>query len=80
MRRYEGLSDLIGRIAAYAHLNYVTDTADPARAKLLGDIQDKLTAITSKLVFFTLELNQLEGRVAGARHGRSGACTLPAMA
>ena len=60
VRRYEGLSDLIGRIAAYAHLNYVTDTADPARAKLLGDIQDKLTAITSKLVFFTLELNQLE--------------------
>jgi len=60
VRRYEALNDLIGRIAAYAHLNYVTDTGDPARAKLLGDIQDKLTAITSKLVFFTLELNQLE--------------------
>jgi oligoendopeptidase F len=60
VKRYEALNDLIGRIAAFAHLNYVTDTADPARAKLLGDIQDKLTAITSKLVFFTLELNQLD--------------------
>jgi len=59
VRRMEALNDLIGRIAAFAYLNYVTDTADPARAKLLGDVQDKLTAITSKLVFYSLELNQL---------------------
>ena len=60
VKRMEALNDLIGRIASYAHLNYVTDTADPARAKLLGDVQDKLTGITSKLVFYTLELNQLD--------------------
>jgi oligoendopeptidase F len=60
VRRMEALNDLIGRIASYAYLNYVTDTADPARAKLLGDVQDKLTAITSKLVFYSLELNQLD--------------------
>lgn len=60
VQRMETLHDLIGRIASFAHLNYVTDTADPARAKLLGDVQDKLTAITSKLVFYTLELNQLD--------------------
>lgn len=57
--RYEALQDLIGRIGSFSYLNYVTDTADPARAKLLGDVQDKLTTITSKLVFFTLELNAL---------------------
>ncbi len=60
VKRMEGLNDLIGRIASYAYLNYVTDTADPTRAKLLGDVQDKLTGITSKLVFYTLELNQLD--------------------
>jgi oligoendopeptidase F len=60
VRRMESLSDLIGRIASFAYLNYVTDTADPARAKLLGDVQDKLTAITSRLVFYSLELNQLD--------------------
>jgi len=60
VRRMEALNDLIGRIVSFAYLNYVTDTADPARAKLLGDIQDKLTAITSKLVFYTLELNRLD--------------------
>ncbi len=60
VRRMEALHDRIGRIAAFAHLNYVTDTADPERAKLLGDVQDKLTAITSKLVFYSLELNQLD--------------------
>ncbi|MFP3921698.1 MAG: M3 family oligoendopeptidase [Dichotomicrobium sp.] len=60
VKRMEALHDLIGRISAYAYLNYVTDTADPARAKLLGDVQDKLTAITSKLVFYSLELNQLD--------------------
>ncbi len=60
IRRLEELNDLVGRIGSFAYLHYVTDTSDPPRAKLLGDVQDKLTGITSKLVFFTLELNELD--------------------
>ena len=63
---YEVLSDLMGRIGSYAYLNYVTNTADPARAKLFGDTQDKLTGVSTGLLFFELELNRIDDAVMDA--------------
>jgi oligoendopeptidase F len=63
---YEAQSDLMGRIGSYAYLNYVTNTSDPARAKLFGDAQDKLTAVSSQLLFFELELNRIDDAVMDA--------------
>jgi len=60
---YEAQSDCMGRIGSFAYLNYVTNTADPARAKLFGDAQDKLTSISTELLFFELELNRIEDAV-----------------
>ncbi|KAB2850202.1 MAG: M3 family oligoendopeptidase [Hyphomicrobiaceae bacterium] len=57
---YEALDDLLGRIGSYAGLLYAANTADPENAKFYGDMQEKLTTITSDLLFFTLELNRLE--------------------
>ncbi len=57
---YEKLADVLGRIASYAGLLYAADTQDPARGKFYGDCQETLTAINTKLLFFTLELNHLE--------------------
>jgi oligoendopeptidase F len=56
---YEKLSDLMGRLGSYAGLLYSGNQADPARAKFYGDISEKLTAISSDLIFFELELNQI---------------------
>jgi oligoendopeptidase F len=39
---------------------YAADTSDPARAKFFGDVQDKLTTISTDLLFFELELNRLD--------------------
>ncbi len=63
---YEALSDRMGRIGSFAYLNYTTDTADPSRAKLFGDAQDKLTGISSQLLFFELELNRIDDAVMNA--------------
>jgi len=63
---YETQSDLMGRIGSYAYLNYVTNTADPARAKLFGDAQDKLTGVSTQLLFFELELNRIDDAVMDA--------------
>jgi oligoendopeptidase F len=63
---YEAQSDRMGRIGSFAYLNYVTNTADPARAKLFGDAQDKLTSISTGLLFFELELNRIEETVMEA--------------
>ena len=66
VREYEGLSDLMGRIVSYASLLYAADTSDPARQKFFGDIQEKITTISSKLLFFPLELNRLDDKVLEA--------------
>ncbi len=63
LKRYEGLEDRAGRIGSYAGLLYATDTTNPAYAKSYGDISDKLTALSSHLLFFGLELNRIDDAV-----------------
>src|SRR4029078_149863 len=66
VREYEGWSDPRGRIFSYASLLYAADTSDPARQKFFGDIQEKITTISSKLLFFRLERNRLDDKVLEA--------------
>jgi oligoendopeptidase F len=58
--RYEQLDDLIGRLISYAGLIRAGDTLDPARAKFFGDVQERITAASTRLLFFQLELNRLD--------------------
>src|SRR4051812_21161868 len=60
IREFEEIEELTGRLASFAGLVYSGDTADPARAKFYGDLQDRLTAISTHLLFFTLELNRID--------------------
>jgi oligoendopeptidase F len=57
---YENLHEAMGRLGAFAGLLYASDTSDPANAKFYGDIQERLTAISTDLIFFELELNKLD--------------------
>jgi oligoendopeptidase F len=61
--RYEALSDTLGKLGSYAGLLYAADTSNPEYAKFYGDIQEKLTAITTDLIFFELEINQIDDTV-----------------
>ena len=60
MRDFEALEELVGRIVSYAGLVYAGDTSDPRRAKLYGDVQEKMTDASSHLLFFSLELNLVD--------------------
>ncbi len=60
---YEALDDLMGRLASFAGLVYAGNTTDPKRQKFYGDIQDRLTAASTHLIFFTLELNRIDDAV-----------------
>ena len=60
VNRYEMIDDLIGRLISYAGLVYAGNTSDPARAKFYGDVQERITAASSHLLFFTLELNRID--------------------
>ncbi len=57
---YERLQDLIGRIGSYAQLLYAGDMSDPEIARFYQTIQERLTDISSELLFFTLELNRID--------------------
>ncbi|MDI7860527.1 M3 family oligoendopeptidase [Rhizobiaceae bacterium n13] len=63
---FEALDDLLGRIGSYAGLTYFSDTSSPANGKLYGDVQAKLTDVSSHLLFFSLELNRIDDTVMDA--------------
>ena len=58
--RYEKIDLIAGRIMSFIGLRYYQNTTDPERAKAISDAQDKVTAFTTPLVFFSLELNRIE--------------------
>jgi len=60
VKRYEMLEDKLGRLISYASLIYAGDTSDPLRAKFYGDVQERITAASIHLLFFTLELNRVD--------------------
>jgi len=59
IERYQEIDILAGRVMSYARLRYYQNTTDSARAKQMGDLQDRITAATTKLVFFSLEFNRI---------------------
>ncbi|PSJ63382.1 M3 family oligoendopeptidase [Kumtagia ephedrae] len=66
LKEYEALEELMGRIASYAGLVYSGNTADPQRAKLYGDVQEKMTDASAHLLFFALELNLADDALVDA--------------
>ncbi|WP_411957891.1 M3 family oligoendopeptidase [Paracoccus homiensis] len=56
---YEQIDIIAGRIMSYAGLRYYQNTTDPARAKMMGDLQARITDMTTPLVFFSLEFNRI---------------------
>jgi oligoendopeptidase F len=66
VRRYEAIDDLMGRLGSYAGLVHAGNTVDPARTKFFGDVQERLTAASTHLLFFTLELNRIDDAILEA--------------
>jgi oligoendopeptidase F len=60
VRAYEAIDDLMGRLGSYAGLLHAGNTVDPARTKFYGDVQERLTAASTHLLFFSLELNRID--------------------
>ncbi|MFD2647326.1 M3 family oligoendopeptidase [Devosia albogilva] len=60
IRDSEVLGDLTGRIGSYAFLRYAQNSTDPDRAKFMGDTNEALTTLSTRVLFFELELNRIE--------------------
>ncbi|MEP4705453.1 MAG: oligoendopeptidase F, partial [Hyphomicrobiales bacterium] len=72
VRSFEEIQDKLGRIGSFAGLSYASNTTDPEIAKFYGDMNEKLTAISSNLLFFELELNIIDDELIEAALTHSG--------
>ncbi len=72
IQRYEADEDLLGRIASYAQLYHAADVADREVGRFYQTTMERLSTITSKLIFFTLELNLIEDGALGAALAADG--------
>ena len=63
IRAYEQIDLKAGRIMSFIGLRYYQNTTDAERAKAMSDAQDKITAFTTPLVFFSLEVNRIDDAV-----------------
>jgi oligoendopeptidase F len=63
VKRYEAIDDLAGRLGSYAGLVHAGDSVDPAISKFYGDVSERLTASSTHLLFFALELNRVDDDV-----------------
>ena len=68
---YERIEEVLGRVMSYAQLLFSGDSNDPAIGQFYQSMNERVTAICSHLIFFTLELNRLDDAALEAQAGRS---------
>jgi oligoendopeptidase F len=64
---FERIQEMLGRVASYAQLLFAGDSSDPAIGRFYQTVNERVTAIGSDLIFFTLELNRLDDAVLETR-------------
>ena len=69
-REYERIEEVLGRAMSYAQLLFSGDAQDAANGRFYQTMQERVTAIGSHLLFFTLELNRLDDAFARAASWR----------
>lgn len=57
---YQRIDEVLGRVMSFAQLLFSGDSQDPANGRFYQDMQERVTGISTHLLFFTLELNRLE--------------------
>ncbi len=57
---FEAIDERLGRLLSYASLVYSGDMSDPKIGQFFQTLQERVNTISANLVFFTLEINQLD--------------------
>ena len=57
---YERIEEVLGRAMSYAQLVFSSDAQSPENGRFYQTVQERVTAISSHLLFLTLEINRLE--------------------
>jgi oligoendopeptidase F len=64
---YERLQEIAGRVMSYASLVHAGDLMDPEIGRFFQTMQERINAVSTLLLFFTLELNRIEDTALDAK-------------
>ena len=64
---YERIEEVLGRVMSYAQLLFSGDSTDAGVGKFYQSMTERVTVISSHLIFFTLELNRLDEAAVEAK-------------
>ncbi len=65
--RYEQMEQTLGRLMSYAQLLFAEDSSSAENGRFYQTVSERVTAISSQMIFFTLELNRLEDAALEAK-------------
>lgn len=60
---YEEISDRLGRVSGYGDLLFAANVGDENIARFSQTVREHINDISTDLIFFTLELNKLDGTI-----------------
>ncbi len=66
IRDYEGLGETLSRAMSFAQLVFAADSSDPATARFYQSVKERVTAVSSRTVFFELRLNDIDDAAMAA--------------
>ena len=66
---YERIQERLGRLVSYAQLLFSGDSTNAEYGRFYQTINERVTALSSQLIFFTLELNRLDENVLEEKLG-----------
>ncbi len=67
LREFQAIEETLGRLVSYAQLQFSADNLDPAIGRFYQSITERVTAISSHLIFLSLELNRIDDAVLDAK-------------
>lgn len=59
IKEFEAIQDVLGRISAYSYLLYAGDLSKPENTAFYQDISEKINDISTRILFFGLEINKI---------------------
>jgi len=68
---YEKIDEVLGKLISYGYLLFATNVNNPPVLQFFQMIQERSTTISSHLIFFTLELNQVEDDIVKKAYEQS---------
>ena len=64
---YERVDEVLARVMSYASLRHAGDMSDPELGRFYQAMQEQVTAISTLVLFFTLEINRIDDAVLEAK-------------